>query len=649
MPDSIPQEPKADVSRITGEFRDPNIERRFRHDQIDETVSLAKFLFALGFIVSLSFLAANLILTEYASAADVLVPRGVAAFVSLAGFLLIGRIGPDRVQPLIVSWAMVNVVCTAMLLSINRNISEVPVFLLPAVIYLVVPTSFRATIATGASGSAVLFATYAGSDSLTGDEMNILVALVLTNVLLAILKSRSGQLVRRAWATATNYRKALVELDDSRRMLERTFMAVPTPLIVSELESGIIIRANEAAERFLEPEERSLVGHRAPEFYVHPSDRTTFTSMLRRSGFVRGFRTMIRTSDGEERSALFSASNVGSANNSEASIVTSILDITEIERRERNLQLAKDEYQALFDNSVVGIYRSTSEGKMLRANAALVRFNGYSSEEELIRAVNDIATEWYVQPGRREQWLGLMHEHGRVTDFVSEVYRHSSRERVWVSESSWIVHGDDGEPLYFEGTLIEATDRKRIESEFQHMASHDQLTSLANRWLLTERLEQASSWVQHYGGHFAVLCIDLDRFKPVNDAFGHATGDLLLQKAASRLKSVCRVEDTVARIGGDEFAVLCTGFATISDLSATAQKILDTFSTPFVLDGPRAMIGVSIGIAVAPGDGADAKELLARADKALYRAKEDGRNTYRFANPEHESVEPAPTPAGARA
>lgn len=363
MPDPIPQEPRMDVSRITGEFRDPPTEHQFRLDHTDETISLTKFLFALGVIVSLSFLVANLVLTDYVSVSEVLVPRGMAAFVSLAGFLLIGRIGPNRVQPVIVGWACVIVACSAMLLSVNRNISEVPVFLLPAVIYLVLPTSFRATVATGLAASALLFSAYAGFDPLTSDEVNVGVALILANILLAILKSRSGQLVRKSWATATDYQKALVELDDSRKMLERTFMAVPTPLVVSELNSGTIIRANEAAEYFLRPESGSLIGQRAPDYYVHPSERTTFTNMLRRSGVVRGFRTTMRTSDGEERTALFSASNVGSTNNSRPSIVTSILDITEIERRERNLQLAKDEYQALFDNSVVGIYRSTRKGK----------------------------------------------------------------------------------------------------------------------------------------------------------------------------------------------------------------------------------------------------------------------------------------------
>ena len=128
------------------------------------------------------------------------------------------------------------------------------------------------------------------------------------------------------------------------------------------------------------------------------------------------------------------------------------------------------------------------------------------------------------------------------------------------------------------------------------------------------------------------MCLDLDEFKAVNDAYGHSAGDLLLQEAARRLKSACRIEDTVARIGGDEFTVLSVGIGFPARLSLVAERITEAFSRPFVLDGIEVGIGISIGIAVAPLDGLDPRELLERADTALYGAKEDGRNRYRFFN-----------------
>jgi diguanylate cyclase (GGDEF)-like protein/PAS domain S-box-containing protein len=319
-------------------------------------------------------------------------------------------------------------------------------------------------------------------------------------------------------------------------------------------------------------------------------------------------------------------------NDHEGTIIAGVMDITDQRNQERQIRAAESEYRNLFENAVVGIYRSRPDGTMQRANPALVRFNGYETEDKLIAAVNDISDEWYVNPIRRAEWLRQMHQNGRVTDFVSEVYRHKTREKVWISENSWTVYDSDGAPAYYEGTVVEATDRKRLEKKIEHMALHDQLTNLANRRLLTDRLEQACLRVQRYGGYFSVMCLDLDQFKAVNDAFGHSTGDLLLQKVAKRLRAAYRAEDTVARTGGDEFIVLTVGIGNPARLTLVAERVVNSFEKPFMLNGRPLSIGISIGIAVAPIDSLDPKELLAKADQALYRAKKDGRNQYRFFN-----------------
>ena len=132
------------------------------------------------------------------------------------------------------------------------------------------------------------------------------------------------------------------------------------------------------------------------------------------------------------------------------------------------------------------------------------------------------------------------------------------------------------------------------------------------------------------GDGLATLCIDLDNFKTVNDTLGHPIGDLLLQSVAARLRSVIREEDTVARLGGDEFAILLTGANGPDEVGAFARRVLGAIAEPYDLDGHHVCVGASIGIAVAPGDGADADRLLKNADMALYRAKSDGRSTFRF-------------------
>ena len=618
------------LSRLTGEFRDAATERRFRADQLDETVKHARFLFAVGAVVSAVFLAVNIYLAGDGWAFVILSARGTAFLVSLACYFLIGRLTDRLVGPLILFWSAVIVFTSAAMVVVQHDLALISVFLLPAFYYLAFPTHFRATFAAGVGCSLVTFAAYAGANPLSGLEVRVALALVLMNGLLITMRSQSGRRLRIAWLTAQSYKQALADLAESRQILERTFMAVPIPLTVAAIDTGIITRANEAAEEFLKVPPGALVGRLASEFYEKSDTRSQIADSIDQTDFVHEIPVTLRQSDGQKRSVLLSAGRIEPGSGKAAGIVASVVDVTEQQERERQLRLAEREYRALFENAVVGIYRSTPDGRMLRANPALVRLNGYQTEAELITAVNDIAAEWYVKPGRREEWLELMRKNGRVTDFVSEVYRHKTRERIWISENSWTIQGESGR--HFEGTLVEATDRKRLEARIAHMAQHDQLTDLANRRLFTERLEQACSWVRRHDGHFSVMCLDLDRFKVVNDAFGHAAGDLLLQEAGRRLKLACRTEDTIARMGGDEFTVLSVGIGYPTCLPGLAERILNAFAEPFELDGPRVSIGISIGIVVAPADGLDPKELLARADRALYQAKSEGRNRFRFFN-----------------
>ena len=181
-------------------------------------------------------------------------------------------------------------------------------------------------------------------------------------------------------------------------------------------------------------------------------------------------------------------------------------------------------------------------------------------------------------------------------------------------------------------THEDITERRRSEAKIAHMAMHDGLTGLPNRRLFSEQVANYFALLAR-GQRFSVLCLDLDHFKEVNDTFGHPFGDQLLERVGARLHSCIRNSDIVARLGGDEFAILRSGSIESADTAALAARIVDTLGAPFDLDGHEVVIGVSIGIAVAPTDAADAVELLRTADLALYRAKADGRGTYRFFEP----------------
>jgi diguanylate cyclase (GGDEF)-like protein len=186
----------------------------------------------------------------------------------------------------------------------------------------------------------------------------------------------------------------------------------------------------------------------------------------------------------------------------------------------------------------------------------------------------------------------------------------------------------------FVTTYVDMTDRRRSEAKIVHMAHHDALTDLPNRVLLRERLEQALANAQRGKHPLAVLMVDLDRFKEINDTLGHSTGDRLLKVVAERLQSGLREGAIIARLGGDEFAIVDNVANAAVEATAIAERIQTMLSTPFDLGDHQVVVGSSIGIAVAPADGADPDQLLKNADLALYRAKSDGRGTHRFFEPE---------------
>jgi len=183
-------------------------------------------------------------------------------------------------------------------------------------------------------------------------------------------------------------------------------------------------------------------------------------------------------------------------------------------------------------------------------------------------------------------------------------------------------------------THEDITERRRAEARIAHLAHHNVLTDLPNRALLRERLEQAVTAMNQGGRRLAVLMLDLDRFKEVNDCLGHPIGDMLLKTVTQRLGSCVRETDTIARLGGDEFAIVQRTSDPVADSAALAKRIQDVVNEPFDLDGHLMSIGTSIGIAIGPGDGTDPDQLLKNADLALYRAKSEGRGTYRFFEPE---------------
>ncbi len=203
----------------------------------------------------------------------------------------------------------------------------------------------------------------------------------------------------------------------------------------------------------------------------------------------------------------------------------------------------------------------------------------------------------------------------------------------WVHRESELVLDQHGVAVRWIGTYRDVTEAYKAEARIAHMAHHDALTDLPNRVLFHERLEEALFCVRRDEEKLAVLYLDLDKFKTVNDTLGHAAGDKMLVAVGEPLRTYVRDCDMAARFGGDEFAVLQIGLAGPHEAGALADRIVTLLSEPYDIEGQQVVIGASAGIALAPADGETSEQLLGNADIALYRAKEDGRRTFRFFEP----------------
>jgi diguanylate cyclase (GGDEF)-like protein/PAS domain S-box-containing protein len=301
--------------------------------------------------------------------------------------------------------------------------------------------------------------------------------------------------------------------------------------------------------------------------------------------------------------------------------VTCTEEITERKRAEEALRSSEARYRRLFEGNLAGVYRATLDGRLLEWNAALARILGYASREELTgKSLGDLT--WDRR--ERSESVGRLRQGGALTN-VERRMRRKDGAAAWVLESQRLLAGDEGEDRV-EAILVDITDRKEYQQRMEHQALHDPLTGLHNRAFLEQRLEQLVS--QGESG-LAVMFVDLDRFKFVNDSHGHAVGDAMLREAAVRLHDSVRADDLVARVGGDEFVLLLPRVQAVG-AARIARTILRRMREPFVVDGQRLHSSSSVGIALFPEDGKDVQELLVSADAAMYRAKASGRDAFQF-------------------
>ncbi|HVS30664.1 MAG TPA: EAL domain-containing protein, partial [Thermoanaerobaculia bacterium] len=303
-------------------------------------------------------------------------------------------------------------------------------------------------------------------------------------------------------------------------------------------------------------------------------------------------------------------------------------DITERRRAEQRLRESEARYRLLFERNLAGVYRTSTSGQVLDCNDAFARIFGFPSREEML---DSTAVSLYFDAEDRNRLINTLRDQKALTNVEARM-RRVDGTAVWVLENMTLLDGMHGQEV-IEGTVIDITDRKSAQQEIEYQAYHDMLTGLPNRLLFTDRIGVALAHARRTSRTVAVMFLDLDVFKTINDTLGHAVGDRLLQAISVRLVNSVRAEDTVARIGGDEFTVLLSDVADARGAATVARKILDAVSLPVLVEGHELHVTTSIGIALYPGDGFDAEALLKSADRAMYRAKQLGRNNYQYSTP----------------
>jgi diguanylate cyclase (GGDEF)-like protein/PAS domain S-box-containing protein len=303
-------------------------------------------------------------------------------------------------------------------------------------------------------------------------------------------------------------------------------------------------------------------------------------------------------------------------------------DVTQRKRAEQALQIAQRKYRSIFDNAILGIFQTTPEGEFLAANPALARMAGYDSPEDFLNSVHCTA-ELYVDLKSRGELRGLITAQNVVRDYEVEFKTKDGRKRI-TSINVGAVADREGTGFYLEGTVQDITERKAAEARVQFLAYHDALTGLPNRILFEDRLAQALANARRREERVAVLWLDLDNFKTINDSLGHSVGDLLLKQVGERLRRHTREQDTLAKVGGDEFLFALINPGDISHAAAAADRIRRAMGGEFVAQGHELNVTCSIGISLFPDHGADTEALVKNADVAMYCAKENGRNNCRF-------------------
>jgi len=411
-------------------------------------------------------------------------------------------------------------------------------------------------------------------------------------------------------------------------------------LLVERMREGLAQAGNDGVLQFVNDRFCEMVGYSREELVglqgdlllAYPEDIAMMRekTRLRMRHIADQYEIRVRRKDGTVIWLEIGGAPVTDADGKVVGSIGVHNDVTERRMAEEALRESEARYRLMAENSTDMISRTSNKGILLYASDACRRLLGYEPSELVGRSFYDFIFE--VDREEVRYLSSLIHESGPTT-FAYRVEKKDG-SLVWFETTSRSVRDAlTGKIREIVGVSRDVTERKRVEEQIEYQAYHDALTGLPNRRLFRDRLTVALAHARRMKHPLAVMFLDLDRFKVVNDTLGHSTGDELLKAIAARLQASLREEDSIARMGGDEFTVLLADLKTPDAAAKIAQKVLDTIALPIQIEGTELFITTSIGIALFPSDGDTAEVLLANADHAMYRAKDAGRNSYQMFTP----------------
>jgi len=423
--------------------------------------------------------------------------------------------------------------------------------------------------------------------------------------------------------------------EQARNEAEERYRALielaPDGVVVSS--GGIVEYANPAAMRLLRARSPREVLGRSMESFVHPAHVERYRErlgILSAGPVATGFEERrLRCLDGSEVEA--EVASVSYLERGRLVMQTVVRDVTDQRRVREALAEREQRFRDVVEASGEYVWETDADWRYTYLSARVESVLGHMRTELLGRTPREFMP--LGEARALDEWFERSRAEGLpFRDLVHRSITKSGRV-IWQQVSGMPVRDAAGRLVGYRGTGADVTARKQAEERIQYLATRDALTGLPNRALLADRAGHAILAAARSRGMLAVLLIDLDRFKLVNDSLGHGAGDALLGAVAERLANTLRRDDTLARPGGDEFVLLWDGLKTAQDAALVARRVQDVLQRPFTIEGRTLNVTASIGVAIYPEDGRDFSELLKNAETALYDAKEGGRNGFRFFSP----------------